>query len=154
MNSTAKCMRADSPNVITHRTMGKPIKPPGGPLASDQIGSPSIASTGDELIVNKLESPDGEKYPDRQWAEDNKYTCYAARVFGIFNPAEGRWVYGIELRKALRRKAYTLKRILWDLEIMVPIANRIATGMARLRWGAEDGRTRLKEAIALGGFAP
>ena len=60
----------------------------------------------------------------------------------------------MELQKALRRQANSLKHLLWGLKIRVPLSNRIASGMALVRWGAEDGRTGVKEAILLGDCYP
>ena len=74
----------------------------------------------------------------------------SARGFGTFNHALGRGVYGAELQKALRSQSNGLKHTLWDLKIRVPRTNRIATGMALGRWGAEGGKYGSEEAIMIG----
>ena len=71
-----------------------------------------------------------------------------------FNPALGRGVYGIELQKDLRRQADILKHTLWDLKIRAPIRNRIASGMALVNWGAEDGVRASKASIMIGDCYP
>ena len=61
----------------------------------------------------------------------------------------GRCAYGLELKKALRRMENGLKHTMWGLWIRVPI-NKIASGIALMRWGDEDGRNGSDESIKLG----
>ena len=106
---------------------------------------PALASVGNELIVNKLEAIEERKSPDRAWAKVTKYTSYAERGFCTFNAAVGRGVYGIEMQKALRRQANGMQETIWGLNIRVPMTNRIASGMALMSWGSEDGKTGAEE---------
>ena len=105
-------------------------------------------------MVSKLDVLEERKDPDRQWAKITKYVAYAARGFGTFNPTVGLGAFGLELPKAIRRQANSPKSTLWDLEIRVPINNRIASGMDLVSWGAEDGHTGAKESITLGDCYP
>ena len=113
---------------------GAPPSPPPAP-SPNQLDLSAMTATENELIANKLESMGGKKDPDRHWAKVNKYTCYAVVGFGTLNPAIGRGVYGMELQKALRRQVNSYKRTLWGLEIRAPIANRVDSGTALVRWG-------------------
>ena len=127
----------------------KPINPSGSPLESGRFDVPSVASTENELIVNKLDALDEKKGPDKQWANVAKYTAYEDRCFGTPNPPIGRGAYEIDLQKALRRQANGLKHTLRDLEIRGPINNRIASGMTLAFWGADDGKNGGEDATIL-----
>ena len=153
-NSTGDVTGAQSTGMLPFELVKKPIRPLLVPLASDQCEIRVATSTENELIVNRLEAIDDKKDPERQWNKVTKYSVFAARGFGTFNPTIGRGVYGIELQKALRRQANSLKHTLWDLKIRVPITNRIASGMALINWGAEDGVHGSKDAIMLGDCYP
>ena len=78
-----------------------------------------------------------------------KYTAFSARGFGTFNPAGGRWLHGIELRKSLWLQAGNLKRAMWEMKIRAPMANRVPSGIALVQRGAEDGRGGTKDTSML-----
>ena len=141
-------------DMLPFELVKRPIKQLNVPLVSQQLDLPVLASSETELIVNRLESIEERKDPERQWAKVNKYTAYALRGFGMFCPEVGRGVYGLELQKALRRQADGLKHSLWNLKIRVPLTNRITAGIALVSWGAEDGKTGTKESIMLGDCYP
>ena len=63
-------------------------------------------------------------------------------------------MYGLELQKALRRQANSLKYVMWGLKIKVPISNRIASGIALVSWGAEGGKNGTNDSIMLGDCYP
>ena len=153
--NSAGCMAVNrAPDMIPSELLKQPIKPRGVPLETDQFEYLGEASAENELIVNKLESMEEKRDAEKQRAKVNKYTAYAARGFGTFNPTLGRGVYWVDLQKALRRQANALKHTLWDLEIRAPIDNRIASDISLARWGSEDGRNGRKDAIALGDCPP
>ena len=150
-NSTGNIGVVNAPDMLPFELTQKHTKPLDVPLATNHIELPIFASTENELIVNKLESLEGKKDPERPRAKVNKYTCYATRGFCTFNHSMGRGVYGAELQKTLMRQANGLKHTLRCLKIRVPLTNRVATGMALGRWGSDDGKNELKETIMLGG---
>ena len=63
-------------------------------------------------------------------------------------------MYGLELQKALRRQANSLKRNLRNLKIRVHLANRITEEIALVSWGSEDGKLGAKESIMIGDCYP
>ena len=153
-HSTGTVNLGATTQMMPFELVKKPIKPLGIPLASDQVHLPELASTETELIVNRLESIEERKDPEKQWTKVTKYAVYAVRGFGTFKPAIGLGVFGVDLQKTIRRQANGLKHALWDLKIRVPITNRISTGIALMRWGAEDGKQGSKESIMLGDCYP
>ena len=132
----------------------RPIRPLTVPIASQLVNIQANTSTENELIVRKLDALAERKDPEMQWAKITKYVAYAMRGFGTFTPTLGIGVYGLELQKALRRKANSLKYVLWGLKISVPISNRISTGIALVSWGADDGKNGAEDSIMLGDFSP
>ena len=153
-HSAGGFLQSTSTEMMPIELVKRPIKPMGVPLATSQICVPVVASTEHELIVSKIDAMEERKDPERQWTKVTRYTVYAARGFGTFSPVIGIGVYGAELQKAIRRQANGLKHTLWNLKIRVPITNRIATGIALMRWGSEDGRHSGKDTIMLGDCYP
>ena len=140
-------------DMLSFELVKRPIRPLAVPIAT-QLNIPASMSTENELIVNKLDALEERKDPERQWAKITKYVAYAMRGFGTFAPTLGLGVYGLELQKALRRQANSLKYALWDLEIRVPISNRISSGVDLVSWGAEDGKLGTKDSVMLGDCFP
>ena len=153
-NSTGGAFGAETCERPPFELVKRPIRPLTVPLASMQMTVPVSTSTENEIIANKLDAIEERRDPERQWAKVNKYVAYAVRGFGTFTPTIGIGVYGLELQKAIRRQAGSLKYTLWDLKIRAPITNRVANGIALVSWGAEDGRNGTKDSIMLGDCFP
>ena len=113
-NSTGGCSNGVTTNVLPFELVKRPVRPLTVPLSSQEMDAPVHASTENELIVNKLEAIEERKDPDRHWAKITKYMAYASRGFGTFAPALGIGVYGIDLKKSIRRQAGSSKYTLWD----------------------------------------
>ena len=60
------------------------------------------------MISKTLEAIEERKDPERMRGEVNMYSAYAMRGFGTFEHEIGRWMYGLELQKSLRRQANSL----------------------------------------------
>lgn len=152
--STGDDVETMAPGMLPSELVKRPIFPLNVPLASQQLALPALASSENELIVNKLEAIDERKDPGWVWVKVTKYTVYPSRIFGTFNASIGRGVYGIEMQMALRRQAIGLTATFRDLKIRVPLANRITSFMALRSWGAEGGKTGPEESIMLGDCFP
>ena len=152
--STGNMNANDTTDMMPFELMKRPIRPLTAPLASQHMDFTVSASTENELIVNKLEASDEMEDPERQWAKIAKYDAYASRGFGTFTHAIGLGVYGMELRKTIRRQANNLKHTMWGLGIKAPITSHIATGMALVTWGAEGGKNGSIDSILLGDCFP
>ena len=70
---------------------------------------------------------------------DREVRSLCGSRFGTFCHAIGIGVYGLELQIEIRRQAISLKYTLWVMNIRVPIADRVATGIELVSWRAEDG---------------
>ena len=136
-------------DMLPFELVKRPIRPLTVPIAT-QLNIPVSISTENEIIVNKLEDMEERKDPERQWTKVTKYVAYAMRGFGTFTPTLGLGVYGLELQKALRRQANSLKYAMWGMKIRVPASNRIASGISLVSWGSEDGKHGAKDSIMLG----
>ena len=139
-NSTGNANATPVPGMIPFGVAKKPIRPLDLPMASSFFEVPTVESTENALIGNKLGATEEKRGPDKQWAKVDKYTDYAARGFGALNPAMGRGVYGVDPKMAPRWKSVCLERTMWDLGIRVPINIRLSSGMALVRWGSGGGK--------------
>ena len=54
----------------------------------------------------------------------------------------------MEFQKSIRRRENGKNQTIWGSEIRAPINNWVASGMALMIWGVEDGRVETKEEIA------
>ena len=141
-------------DMLPYELVKRPIRPSTVPIASHLMNIQVSTSTENERIANKLEELEERKDPERHCTKIAKYVAYAMRGFGTFAPSVGIGVFVMELQKALRRQANSLKYALWDLKIRVPISNRISTGIALVSWGAEEGTNGTKDSIINGDCFP
>ena len=79
----------DTADILPFELAERPIRPTTAPLASQGVDIPVFASSGNELLVDKLDAMAERGGPDRQWAKIAKYSAYASRGFGPFNPTIG-----------------------------------------------------------------